>query len=760
MLALLCLSLCTAGLTGAVGPAAPANTDDGDYVDIDGVLYQQHEGRLYTLDDPILDENMSVTELTGSHLDTNRKQRIIRTETITGDDIRELGARTLADVLEEQGGVQVNSNLGLGSEVFVDGLDGRHVLILVDGRPVNGKVNNRVDVSRLPVSADSIERIEIVRGPMSALYGSEALGGVINIITKKPTSRSADGRGGNGGDGDGDGDLKAGGGAELFGQVVPGGRPWFGAGLHGHGGLGPLALRLDINLQDMPGYDRGGRTSGATTPDGKSDVPDRRQGSFSVDATVTPNNDWNVRSALQWTGSQSSAAIAAGAPFRDIADNNEVAWSLTASGVRDIGLVRPLNLSADIRLDRFTHQFSKQPRGDADVAPTFCGGVLDAPCPVAPQLRTDATKDEARLEFRGDTVFVDDPDISTALGRELSASVGAVLLQEHATRVNDDGEDTLPGGGDRTTVSTYGEVLWRPFSFLSVLPGARLDAFLVDGTSAGTEANADTSAFGPKLATRLDLPAGFSVRASAGRGFRLPSFEERFLRFDHSELGYIVQGNAALTPEQSTGLRSEINFTMPDAWSTIIVDGGVELSANFLDGLISEQASGEDIGGIPVFTYGNSAHAFTSALTTRLRLARIPLGRTALLSFVGSWQYLLAANDTAGCPPGNPWFCGADEGARALPLRPTHAVDLTLRTLLRATDTTVFTRFDLLSERPLINDIAPGSMVVSAGIRQPVVIGGANGEVLVGLENLLDQTDPVFGPKPGRHATFQLRVWH
>jgi outer membrane receptor for ferrienterochelin and colicins len=749
------LALSLALLTcAAVGPPPPPDVDEGDYVEIDGVYYQRKGDALYTLDDPRLDEAKALT-ITGSRLDRDRTKKIIRAEVIDGDAIRELGARTLADVLEEQGGLQVNGSLGLGSEVFVDGLDGRHVLILIDGRPVNGRVNNRVDVSRLPISPGLIERIEIVRGPMSALYGSEALGGVINIITKKPTAPAAAGETPWAPQGLG-GEITVGG------QLLPGGAPWRSIGASGHGAFGPLALRLDLMQQEMAGFDRGGRESGSTTPDGKADVPDRRQASAGLDVTVTPAPTWSVRSTLLWTQSASSATVAAGAPFRDVADNAELAWSLTAARQLELGWTAPVEVSADLRVDRFTHRFAKQARGDLAAPPAFCGGLFEDPCPVPPTVRTVATKDEARLELRADAVFVDDPEVQTWLGREVSLSAGAVLLQERARRENGEGEDTLPGGGSRLTASLYGESLWRPTSWLSLLPGARVDAFLVDG-DVDVAAETASLAFGPKVSARLELPVGFSVRGSFGRGFRLPSFEERFLRFDHSELGYIVEGNPALLPETSSGLRGELHFADASWFGIVPVEAGLELGANVLDNLITEVGTGDDVDGIPVFSYANASRAMTSALTTRLRLGRMPMHALGLLHVdVGvdvTWQYLLTAVDLSGCPTDVP-FCGAAEGARSLPLRPAHSLDVTGRVILTATETTLFGRLDAMSERPLVDTVAPGALILSAGVRQPVTLFGQDGaELIVGLENLLDQTHPVFGPKPGRHVSINLRAW-
>jgi outer membrane receptor for ferrienterochelin and colicins len=735
-------------LGAAQGPPVPAGVQDGDLVELDGVVYQRHGDRLYTLDDPIFDDPAiddaagGAITVTGSPLDAHRRDKVLRAEAIDGAALSELGARTLADVLAEQGGLQVNSSRGLGAEVTMDGLDGRHVLILIDGRPVVGKVDSRVDVSRLPVSASSIERVEIVRGPMSALYGSDGIAGVVNIITKKPTAT---------------GRVEL----ELGGQAIPQGDDvvsWTTAGLHTGGGAGPLALRLDVTGTAMPGFDRGGRATGKEVADGRSDLPDRRNAAANLDVVAVVHDDWSLRTTLTSTVAQSSASIAAAAPFRDATDTAETAAAVALSGVvAAAGLPRPVDVTADLRVDRYTHRFFKLPAGDAAAPPPFCDTAFAPSCPAAPQTKTDAALDQARLELRSSLVFVDDPSSQTPWGRELSLSTGAVLARERAQRQDGEGADTLPGGGERTTASVYAEALWRPLPTLSLSPGARVDAFVVDGAS-------DEGAFslGPKLATRLDLPVGFALRASVGQGFRLPSFEERFLRFDHSELGYVVDGNAALRPERSTGARVELLFA-PDADDGVAlplpVDGGVELAGNALNDLITEAPAGTTDAGIPRFTYANAARAWTATLTTRAAVGPVDVGAVAL-RLEATWQYLLNAVDASACPADDAWLCGADEGARSLPLRPAHALDLTAKATLPVTATMLFFRADLLGERPLLGDVAPASAVLALGLRQPIRFADDDGaELMVGVENLLDHTDPVYGPKPGRHVSVNLRVW-
>lgn len=95
--------------------------------------------------------------------------------------------QNLKDVLKEVPGVQLTNEGDNRKGVSIRGLDSSYTLILVDGKRVNSRNavfrHNDFDLNWIPV--DSIERIEVVRGPMSSLYGSDALGGVVNIITKK-----------------------------------------------------------------------------------------------------------------------------------------------------------------------------------------------------------------------------------------------------------------------------------------------------------------------------------------------------------------------------------------------------------------------------------------------------------------------------------------------------------------------------------------------------------------------------------------------
>lgn len=100
---------------------------------------------------------------------------------ITGKEIERSGNMRLSDVLAEQTGMQLISDHGQG--IQVQGFDPDYTLIMIDGNPVIGRTAGTLDLSR--ISVRNVEQIEIVKGPSSALWGSDALAGVVNIITEQ-----------------------------------------------------------------------------------------------------------------------------------------------------------------------------------------------------------------------------------------------------------------------------------------------------------------------------------------------------------------------------------------------------------------------------------------------------------------------------------------------------------------------------------------------------------------------------------------------
>ena len=112
---------------------------------------------------------------------------------ITGDELRRSATFDIAEALRFQAGIEIGRNGGPGqaTSVFLRGTNSNHTQVLIDGVRVNPGTLGGAALHN--IRPEDIERVEIVKGPRSSLYGTEAIGGVINIITRRPeTSFSAD----------------------------------------------------------------------------------------------------------------------------------------------------------------------------------------------------------------------------------------------------------------------------------------------------------------------------------------------------------------------------------------------------------------------------------------------------------------------------------------------------------------------------------------------------------------------------------------
>ena len=164
-------SLVLSAVTASVGLAQSSTTGERDST---RTSRQDPDRRPTRLDAIIVSASRREQRLTDA---------VVETSVIDASRLRRSGAADLAQVITEQSGLQLDGGTPAGAGVQMRGFDSRRVLILLDGAPLVGHVAGNFDLSRLPVSM--VERVEIVKGPQSTLYGSDALGGVINIITRR-----------------------------------------------------------------------------------------------------------------------------------------------------------------------------------------------------------------------------------------------------------------------------------------------------------------------------------------------------------------------------------------------------------------------------------------------------------------------------------------------------------------------------------------------------------------------------------------------
>src|SRR4029453_10427581 len=138
--------------------------------------------------------------LTATKLETRAEQLGAAVTVIPGEDVQRYHFETVEDVLRFVPGVDIrrSGSIGKVSNISIRGANSKQVQVLVDGMRVKSSTTGEADLS--DISPDLIERIEVIRGPQSTLYGADAIGGVVNIITKGgkgPFSGAVEGGAGN-----------------------------------------------------------------------------------------------------------------------------------------------------------------------------------------------------------------------------------------------------------------------------------------------------------------------------------------------------------------------------------------------------------------------------------------------------------------------------------------------------------------------------------------------------------------------------------
>jgi outer membrane receptor for ferrienterochelin and colicins len=125
--------------------------------------------------------------ITGFTKEVKTEKSIYKVNTISGLALQQQGVTNLAEVLQQQANIYLQQDALLGTNLNMQGIGGQNIKILFNGVPINGRENGNIDLRQINIT--NAERIEIIKGPMSTLYGTDALGGVINIITKSAPNK-------------------------------------------------------------------------------------------------------------------------------------------------------------------------------------------------------------------------------------------------------------------------------------------------------------------------------------------------------------------------------------------------------------------------------------------------------------------------------------------------------------------------------------------------------------------------------------------
>ena len=376
---------------------------------------------------------------------------------ISADEIKKSGASNAAEVVRKS--VDLNFQeygpKGSTANISVRGSTAAQVVILLDGIRLNSPRDGGFNLTDLPVALDDIERIEIVRGPSSALYGADAVGGVVNIITKKPKQNQA----------------------RVTGAVGSHGYDSLSAGNSGK--MDKWYYVLSAGRETSDGYRRnsdldqktvGGKIGYEITQDASLDLTANYIGK---EIGVPGSTDWLTPFARQWT--------------RDL--------------VTGLGYRAKLSKELDVKLNADYHR-----------------DVLS----FRRTLTSVASKHESETSGA-------DAQINWLANSWNAITAGAEARDDHVKSTDSGAHDTRRLAGYLQDEISIGEPL------ILVL-GGRYDRHSVYGNQ-----------FSPKASVRcLIADTGTIIRASAGKSFRAPTFNDLYW----PDTGFEI-GNPNLKPETS-----------------------------------------------------------------------------------------------------------------------------------------------------------------------------------------------------------------
>ena len=506
---------------------------------------------------------------------------------ISGSAMERRGAQRLGDVLREETGVNVIQDHGTG--VQVQGLAPDYTLILIDGEPVVGRNAGTLNLDRFMVAG--LERVEMIKGPSSSLYGSEALGGVINLVTRRPVDPFS---------------------MSVRTRYATHNTLTTGATVESKRGKTGWTILADRTSSD--GYDLTPSTVSHTAPvyENYTVQPKLVYDQDKTTLTFSPRLFWEAQrnQGVYFAGPDSA---------RD-----------TLSG-RDRGSLLDLGAAAV-----WEQRFSERSTGTLKLYGTRYKTESSLKSEDGFDSVISATEfDQRYYKAEGYT--------ENRLGNHLvMVGGGGIWESVIADRVE---------GGERVAYSgfVFGQEEWSPVRWGQILASGRVDAH-------GDYA----TAFSPRVAGILRPSSWLSFRASVGKGFKAPTFQQLYMDFTNPQVGYSVFGatNVATAVNELEG-QGQISARVRElddyelkpehSWSYNI---GVEAEAgrffsakanlfrNNVRDLIEALPVAAKTNGQSVYTYFNLSRIHTYGLETEAKARPV-----RWLSLSAGYQFLVAEDE-------------------------------------------------------------------------------------------------------------------
>lgn len=435
--------------------------------------------------------DLGETVVTATKTKLAEKKVPMSTTVITEKQIKESGVSNLRDLLKTATGLDVMQASMTGNKVSIRGMSTNHALILVDGKRTAGEdTSATMNVYGLTrINLQDVERVEIIRGAGSSLYGSDAMSGVINIITKK--------------------NKPAGGTVGAF----TGGREMGQYGSYSTGDIGKLNLNFAYNITKVrPLIEKNYLNQETSNMYGP-----RRFFNIHGDYRFTENT------GLEFDGSFMKEQLASGingSGTMEWYDNNRSDFSLNYYGVSG---------KNDYNLRTYYSRLGKESRAISSHA----WNDFD-------HMKYDTLVVEAK-----NSMHMDDKNTLTYGAEWQKQSVRSTRMGAGADNPFTESYLGLTKAGSEKDVKTYAGYIqdeWQLTDKLFLVPSVRYDHH----DSFGGEVS-------PKLGATYEVSDNFRVKANYGKGYKAPTIYELYSRMDRTmgRMRVQVLGNPDLKPEDS-----------------------------------------------------------------------------------------------------------------------------------------------------------------------------------------------------------------
>lgn len=541
-----------------------------------GTGWSEEKGKkMYTLDEIVVTATKTEKEIENAPGSVT---------VITAEEMELRNMDTVDDALSNIKGTFAKRNKGLmdsTSSVNMRGFKGnQYTLVLLDGQPLNDAYTGGVEWGSLPVS--DIERIEVVRGAASALYGGNAMGGVISIITKTPQKLEAGITGGYGTDNTKRIRMNVG---DRF--------------------MDKLSLRIGYENESTDGYattpvlstiksgigtssggypmddkygnptkwvvgDKGKNSAEKSNFDAKVVFDFSNTGSLSF-STMLGRHEYDYDSPNTYMGTFSGSAIAGSDKKASFKPNNFISY--TGKGENDTDVYSlafketfgPVQVDAQVGTTRVDDSYTTESGGSTKT-------YYDSPGTLK------ETKSRAWFgEVRGDIPIGESHLLTAGVSFRTDKSDTNDYNVPYYRSYSGKSDSTFYSGGKDRIWAVFAQDEWRMADRLSLYIGCRFDSWKVyDGASGApgseTEYGSNTdSEISPKVAAVWKALENTTLRSSIGHAFRAPTLYELYRTWE--SWGTTYQSNPNLKPETLWAYELGVDQGFFDGWTQLSLSG-------------------------------------------------------------------------------------------------------------------------------------------------------------------------------------------